>query len=102
MDLMTVIGVILAFVALVLGSVLKGAGIKGLLGGAAFVIVIVGTAAAVMAQTPKSVIMRAIKMGKWLFKPPEINPDEAIANICLLYTSPSPRDVEESRMPSSA
>ena len=25
-----------------------------------------------------------------------------LANICLLYTSPSPRDVEESRMPSSA
>ena len=24
------------------------------------------------------------------------------ADICLLYTSPSPRDVEESRMPSSA
>ena len=24
------------------------------------------------------------------------------AMICLLYTSPSPRDVEESRMPSSA
>ena len=24
------------------------------------------------------------------------------ANFCLLYTSPSPRDVEESRMPSSA
>ena len=23
-------------------------------------------------------------------------------NFCLLYTSPSPRDVEESRMPSSA
>ena len=26
----------------------------------------------------------------------------ALSNICLLYTSPSPRDVEESRMPSSA
>ena len=25
-----------------------------------------------------------------------------ILNSCLLYTSPSPRDVEESRMPSSA
>ena len=25
-----------------------------------------------------------------------------IPKICLLYTSPSPRDVEESRMPSSA
>ena len=24
------------------------------------------------------------------------------AAVCLLYTSPSPRDVEESRMPSSA
>ena len=24
------------------------------------------------------------------------------SSICLLYTSPSPRDVEESRMPSSA
>ena len=28
--------------------------------------------------------------------------DEAINRGCLLYTSPSPRDVEESRMPSSA
>ena len=27
---------------------------------------------------------------------------EAISKACLLYTSPSPRDVEESRMPSSA
>ena len=28
--------------------------------------------------------------------------DRPVANPCLLYTSPSPRDVEESRMPSSA
>ena len=27
---------------------------------------------------------------------------DAGGNCCLLYTSPSPRDVEESRMPSSA
>jgi len=27
---------------------------------------------------------------------------EKLSNPCLLYTSPSPRDVEESRMPSSA
>lgn len=81
MDLMTIIGVILAFVALILGSILKGAGVKGLLGGAAFVIVIVGTAASVMAQTPKPVIMRAVKMGKWLFKPPVIDPDAQIASV---------------------
>ena len=40
---------------------------------------------------------------KWLlgFNP---YPDErpCMLIICLLYTSPSPRDVEESRMPSSA
>ncbi|MES2907987.1 MAG: flagellar motor protein [Pseudomonadota bacterium] len=81
MDLMTIIGVFLAFTALILGSILKGAGVKGLLGGAAFVIVIVGTAAAVMAQTPKPVILRAMKMGKWLFKPPVIDPDAQIASV---------------------
>jgi len=31
-----------------------------------------------------------------------LNTETANANPCLLYTSPSPRDVEESRMPSSA
>ena len=32
----------------------------------------------------------------------EIDEDLYLALLCLLYTSPSPRDVEESRMPSSA
>ena len=31
-----------------------------------------------------------------------VNENGLILNPCLLYTSPSPRDVEESRMPSSA
>ena len=30
------------------------------------------------------------------------NSDPETLTVCLLYTSPSPRDVEESRMPSSA
>lgn len=70
MDLMTVIGLVLAFAALIVGSILKGAGLKGLLGGAAFTIVLVGTAAAIMVQTPAPVLKRAMKIGKWLFKPP--------------------------------
>ena len=36
-----------------------------------------------------------------LFLPPALLPRIGL-RICLLYTSPSPRDVEESRMPSSA
>ena len=31
-----------------------------------------------------------------------VEEDADTSKICLLYTSPSPRDVEESRMPSSA
>ena len=31
-----------------------------------------------------------------------MNESEVFGVVCLLYTSPSPRDVEESRMPSSA
>ena len=33
---------------------------------------------------------------------PEVKGFGASGGTCLLYTSPSPRDVEESRMPSSA
>ena len=38
----------------------------------------------------------------WCVLPEEVylEPEQPLA--CLLYTSPSPRDVEESRMPSSA
>ena len=32
----------------------------------------------------------------------KLEQDEQLSMLCLLYTSPSPRDVEESRMPSSA
>ena len=34
--------------------------------------------------------------------PYQLNLESVQCNNCLLYTSPSPRDVEESRMPSSA
>ena len=34
--------------------------------------------------------------------PGHFDPATAESTFCLLYTSPSPRDVEESRMPSSA
>ena len=37
-----------------------------------------------------------------LNKPPVILADEPTGNLCLLYTSPSPRDLSTSRMPSSA
>ena len=50
----------------------------------------------VISQEPK----RAKRGNKLL--PTEVAIKATENDICLLYTSPSPRDVEESRMPSSA
>jgi len=52
MDLLSLIGVVLAFAAILVGAVLKGAGIHALLSSAAFMIVFMGTIAAIMVQTP--------------------------------------------------
>lgn len=70
MDALTATGVALALVALIGGSVLKGAGIASLANPAAFVIVVLGTLAASLIQTPKATFMRAWKIFPWIFKPP--------------------------------
>ena len=70
MDALTATGVALALVALIGGSVLKGAGIASLANPAAFVIVVVGTFAASLIQTPKATFVRAWKIFPWIFKPP--------------------------------
>ena len=50
---------------------------------------------------PSHGVLRTLAAAGWQILP--INPmPEALRDGCLLYTSPSPRDVEESRMPSSA
>ncbi len=81
MDLTSIIGVTLGFAALIVGSILKGAGLKGLLGGAAFTIVMVGTLASILVQTQGPVLKRAGTLFKWLFKPPPIDAGELIGKI---------------------
>ena len=41
-------------------------------------------------------------MGEIEFRLPDIGEGVVEGEICLLYTSPSPRDLSTSRMPSSA
>lgn len=81
MDRLSVIGVVLALGALVGGSVLKGAGLSGLWSPAAFLIVIVGTIAAVLLQTSMPTFMRALRILPWVFKPPAHDHAEVIAQI---------------------
>ena len=78
MDILSVIGLILALVAILVGAVLKGAGITALLSGAAFMIVIVGTVAAICVQTPLPVMKRAMRILPWIFRPPSVARGELI------------------------
>jgi chemotaxis protein MotA len=70
MDRLSIIGVVLAIGALMGGSVLKGAGLSSLWSPAAFVIVIIGTIAAILLQTPLGTFRRAMKIVRWVFQPP--------------------------------
>jgi len=72
MDILSIVGLILAFAAVLIGAVLKGAGIKALLSSAAFMIVIVGTIAAICVQTPMSVMKHAMRILPWIFRPPAV------------------------------
>lgn len=78
MDILSIIGLLLALVAMLLGSVLKGAGLSALWSGAAFVIVILGTVAATLLHTPMPTFKRALKIAGWIVKPP---PSDGAANI---------------------
>ena len=50
----------------------------------------------------KDLIGRSKNQGMSFFNHIGIDRDDKVARNCLLYTSPSPRDVSSSRMPSSA
>lgn len=81
MDKLSAIGIMLALVALIGGSILKGSGVAALWGPAAFVIVIVGTLAAIFLQTPMASFMHGMKMAKWVFLPPQADAESLIGKI---------------------
>jgi chemotaxis protein MotA len=70
LDILSVIGLVLALNALLVGAVLKGAGLMALVSAAAFMIVVVGTLAAIFIQTPLPVMRRALRIFPWVMRPP--------------------------------
>lgn len=78
MDILSLIGLVLAFAAILVGAVLKGAGISALVSAAAFMIVVVGTVASICVQTPLGVMKHAMKILPWIFRPPYVQRSDLI------------------------
>jgi chemotaxis protein MotA len=70
LDFLSILGLALALCAVLVGAVLKGAGIMALVSAAAFMIVVVGTIAAILVQTPLPVMRRALAIFGWVIRPP--------------------------------
>src|SRR5260221_11023310 len=81
MDILSIIGVVLALIAIIGGAILKGSSAGALVGSAAFVIVVVGTLAASLVQTPMATFLRAWKIVAWVFMPPSNNAPALIEKI---------------------
>ncbi|MFO8004785.1 flagellar motor protein [Thioalkalivibrio sp.] len=81
MDILSLVGLTLALVAVVGGSIAKGSGLDALWNGAAFVIVVIGTLAAALVQTRLKVFMHAMHILPWLFKAPRIDVEETIEKL---------------------
>ncbi len=81
MDVLSLIGIILAFVAIVGGNFLEGGSIYALLNGPAALIVIGGTLAAALLQTPLSAFARSLVIIRWIIFPPRIDLARGIDNV---------------------
>jgi chemotaxis protein MotA len=80
-DILTLVGFLFAILAIVVGSILKGAGLSALLSGAAFMIVVVGTFAAIFVHTPLPVLRHGMRMFAWIIRPPRVDGRGLIAKI---------------------
>ncbi len=78
MDILSLIGVVLAFCALVGGAILRGAGAMALLSLDAFTVVGIGTIAAICVQTPLPIMKHALSILPWAVRPPVLDPESLI------------------------
>lgn len=81
LDILTLLGLLIAFAAIVGGNWIEGGRIGSLLQFTAFVIVIGGTFGAILLQSPLPVFMRAMRMLLWVFRPPAIDAERQIKEI---------------------
>jgi chemotaxis protein MotA len=71
MDILSILGLILGFSAILLGQFLEGGHMSTLINGPAILIVLGGTIGAVMLQSTLTVFLRGLKMFTWMFFTPK-------------------------------
>ncbi|MCC6193778.1 MAG: flagellar motor protein, partial [Burkholderiales bacterium] len=81
MDILSIIGLVVAIGAIVGGQILEGGSIGSLLQLAAFMIVIGGTLGAVMLQSPLPTFVEGLKLSQWVIAPPAVDPHGAIERV---------------------
>lgn len=81
MDALSLIGIVLAFLMLIFGTVLHGSELASLLNISAFIIVFGGTAAAVLLHTPMPVVRRALSIVRWVIQPPRLRAPDLVSRI---------------------
>jgi len=73
MDILSIVGLVIAFVAILTGSVLEGGHLGHLFQLTAFIIVIGGTVGAVLVQTTLPTFWRSLVIVRWVFVAPQID-----------------------------
>ena len=82
MDILSLAGIVLGVAAILLGNMLEGGLNSALINGPAAIIVFGGTFAAVLVQTPFSVMQCAFTRTIWLIYPPDHSLDELLNTLC--------------------
>lgn len=87
MDILSILGVVIGFTAIIGGNFLEGGHLQTLFNGPAALIVVGGTIGAAILQTPKPTLLQALKLTGWVIRPPsphfqtELNKIVAWANL---------------------
>jgi chemotaxis protein MotA len=81
MDILSMVGIMVALLAILGGNLLEGGHTSSLVQLTAFVIVGGGTLGAVMVQTPIRTFVRAMKIAIWVFLPVKLRPEEVAEKI---------------------
>jgi chemotaxis protein MotA len=81
MDVLSLLGIVLAFVAILGGNLLEGGALGSLFNGPAGLIVVGGTFAAIILQTSWQVLRRAFMQFRWVFIPPFVSLEDGIGKV---------------------